>query len=144
LFREAIERGDFKITMKGHTDAEAAAVFGALRACVPGSPEYLEDARKNMDVGTLEWVAGQFQKYLSFAIENNQFDLGNFAESIAKARERLHGTEDELIAWLRALDVPVADDLTIEERVRTGVRRAYDRKKNGGAAAVLDDFLTRR
>jgi hypothetical protein len=48
---------------------------------------------------------------------------------LAKARERLRGTEAELIAWLRGLGVPVADNLTIEERVRIGILRAYDRRR---------------
>jgi hypothetical protein len=118
-------------------------LMDALTAATPGTPEYLESARENLDLGTLAWVSGQLQKYLSFAIENNNFDLASFTELLAKARERLHGTEAELITWLRALGVPVADNLTIEERVRTGVRRAYDHKKTGGAAEVLAGWQQR-
>ena len=99
--------------------------------------------RKNLDPGTLKWVSDELQKYLSFAIDNNNFDLAGFTELLAKARERLRGTEAELIAWLRELGVPVADNLTIEERVRTGIRRAYDQKKNGGAAEALGEWQQR-
>jgi hypothetical protein len=94
-----------------------------------------------MDLGTLEWVAAELKRWLDFAIVN--FDLAHFPELLAKAHERFHGTEAELTIWLRELGVTVPDDLTIEERVRAGFRRAYDHKKNGGAAEVLDDFLTR-
>jgi hypothetical protein len=142
LFKEAVKRGDFKTVMLGYSDAHAAAVFAALKSCTPGTPEYLEEERKNLDAGTLQWVAARLQKYLSFAIDN--FDLAGFPELIAKARERLHGTEDELITWLRALGVPVPDDLPIEDRVRAGCRRAYYQKKTGGAGEALNDFLTRR
>jgi len=107
------------------------------------TPAQLETARMNLDPGTLKWIGDKLQKWLIFAIDYDNFDLAGFTELIAKARERLHGTEAELITWLRGLGVPVADNLTIEERVRTGVRRAYDRKKNGGAAEVLAGWQQR-
>jgi hypothetical protein len=141
-FKEAYKRGDYKTVLLGYSDEHAAAVFAALKSCTPGTPEYLEEERKNLDAGTLEWVAARLQKYLSFAIDN--FDLAGFPELIAKARERLHGNEDELIAWLRDLGVPVPDDLPLEDRIRAGCRRAYYHKKTGGAGEALNDFLTRR
>lgn len=141
-FREAIERGDYKTVMLGYSDEHAAAVFNALKGCVPGSPEYLEEERKNLDDGTLRWVAARLKKYLRFAVDN--FDLAGYPELIAKARERLHGNEAELIAWLRGLGIPVPDTLTLEDRIRIGCRYAYTRKKTGDAGKALNDFLTRR